>query len=183
MTPGAKSTAGAAGDAGRSKTSEGKAAEVEALIAPTLADMGYEVVRILLSGDRRAKLQIMAERSADGGMDVEDCAEVSRAVSALLDVEDPIAGAYVLEVSSPGIDRPLTRLKDFDRFAGHEAKLELATPVEGRRRYTGRLLGTDGDMVRLEVPEGELQVAFADIAKAKLVLTEELLAAESASGT
>ncbi|MDX1710906.1 MAG: ribosome maturation factor RimP [Rhodovibrionaceae bacterium] len=167
---------------GGSKTSEGKAAEIEALIAPTLADMGYEVVRILLSGDRRAKLQIMAERSADGRMDVEDCAEISRAVSALLDVEDPIAGAFVLEVSSPGIDRPLTRLKDFDRFAGFEAKLELAAPVEGRRRFTGRLLGTDGDAVRLDVPEGELRVAFADIGKAKLVLTDELLAAHAPKG-
>ena len=160
-----------------SKTSEGKAAEIEALIAPMLADMGYEVVRLLISGDRRATLQIMAERSADGGMDVEDCAEISRAVSALLDVEDPIAGAYVLEVSSPGIDRPLTRRKDFERFAGHQARVELAVPVEGRKRFTGQLLGVDGDMVRLEVSEGELQVAFDDIAKAKLVLTDELLAA------
>ena len=166
----------------RSKTSEGKAAEIEALIAPVLQDMGYEVVRILLSGDRRMKLQIMAERSADGGMGVDDCATVSRAVEAVLDVAEPISGSYLLEVSSPGLDRPLTRPKDFERYAGMEAKLELAQPVEGRRRFTGRLLGLSGETVHLETAEGELQVAFDDVAKAKLVLTDELLAMGAREG-
>ncbi len=159
----------------RPKTSEGHAAEIEAMIAPAIESLGYEIVRVLLSGDRRGKLQVMAERKSDGGMDVEDCAAVSRAIEAILDVEDPIPGGYVLEVSSPGIDRPLTRPKDFETYAGFEARLELAVPVEGRRRFKGRLLGMDGDTVRLETDEGELQVGFEDLAKAKLVLTDELI--------
>src|SRR3546814_5159241 len=96
--------------------------------------MGYDIVRVQLSGGDWLRLQIMAERRTDGGMDVDDCAEVSRAVAAILDVEDPVDSAYTLEVSSPGIDRPLTRLADFDRFAGFEARLETALPIEGRRR-------------------------------------------------
>ena len=118
----------------------------------------------------------MAERQSDGGMNVEDCAEVSRMVSALLDVEDPIASEYTLEVSSPGIDRPLTRLADYDRFAGLEAKVETRLPVDGRRRFRGRLDGADGDKIRLETDAGPVTLTFADIAKAKLVLTDELLA-------
>lgn len=161
---------------GPARTSEGKAAEVERLVAPSLAAMGYEIVRVLLSGQRRARLQIMAERSDGTGMTVDDCASVSRAVAALLDVEDPIAGAYDLEVSSPGIDRPLTRLADFARFAGHEAKLELTMPVDGRRRWNGRLLGVDGDQVRFAADGVEVSVAFAQIAKAKLILTDALIA-------
>ncbi|MEX0921504.1 MAG: ribosome maturation factor RimP [Rhodovibrionaceae bacterium] len=166
------------------KTSEGKAAEVENLIAPSLADLGFEIVRVLLTGSGRGErqvLQIMAERP-DGTMTVEDCAEVSRAASALLEVEDPIRGAYVLEVSSPGIDRPLTRLKDFARFAGFEAKLELTMPFEGQRRFRGRLKGVEDDTILLLLDEGEreLRVSFADLAKAKLVLTDDLIAASTA---
>lgn len=165
------------------KTSEGKAAEVENLIAPSLADMGFEIVRVQLAGAGRGGrqvLQIMAER-ADGTMTVDDCAKVSRAASALLEVEDPIAGAYVLEVSSPGIDRPLTRLKDFERFAGFEAKLELTMPFEGQRRFRGRLRGVEDDTVLLLLDEGEreLRVSFAEVAKAKLVLTDDLIAAST----
>jgi ribosome maturation factor RimP len=165
------------------KTSEGKAAEVENLIAPSLADMGYEIVRVQLTGGGRSGrqvLQIMAERP-DGTMSVDDCAEVSRAVSALLEVEDPIHGAYTLEVSSPGIDRPLTRLKDFERFAGFEAKLELQMPFQGQRRFRGRLKGVEGDTILLALDEGEreLKVSFAELAKAKLVLTDDLIAAST----
>ena len=163
----------------RSKTSEGKAAEVEHLIAPTLASMGYDIVRVQLSGDQRPRLQIMAEHSDGSEMQVEHCAEVSRTVSALLDVEDPIRGSYTLEVSSPGIDRPLTRFADFDRFADFEARVELTVPQDGRRRFRGRLMGTDGEEVRLELPEGEVRLPFALIQKAKLVLTDELLAASA----
>lgn len=159
------------------KTSEGKAAEVEKLIAPSLTAMGYDIVRVLLLGSRRPRLQIMAERSDGTGMVVDDCAKVSRAVGAILDVENPIAGPYELEVSSPGIDRPLTRLADFDRFAGFEAKIEMGAPIEGRRRWAGHLLGLDGERVRLETESGEVTLPFAGIVKAKLLLTDELIAA------
>jgi len=158
------------------KTSEGKAAEIDRLIAPSLEAMGYEIVRVMISGNQRVVLQIMAERSSDGGMNVEDCANVSRAVAAILDVEDPLSGAYTLEVSSPGIDRPLTRLADFERFAGFEAKIEVLVPVDGRRRFSGRLAGLDDGDVLLHGDEGEVRLAFAEIAKAKLKLTDELIA-------
>jgi ribosome maturation factor RimP len=160
-----------------SKTSEGKAAEVEGMIAGTLESLGYDVVRVLLTGNRKPRLQVMAERRDGGGMKVEDCVRLSRAIEAVLEVEDPIAGAYELEVSSPGLDRPLTRLNDFTRFAGHEAKLETQLPIGGRRRWRGRLLGVVGDTVRFEAEDGEVEVRFRDLAKAKLVLTDELLAA------
>jgi len=114
------------------KTGEGRAAEVERLIAPAIVAMGYDVVRVLLSGKRRPRLQIMAERHDGAGMVVKDCVALSRAIEAILDAEDPIVEAYELEVSSPGIDRPLTRLDDFERFAGFEVKLELRTPIDGR---------------------------------------------------
>ena len=159
------------------KTSEGKAAEVEHLIADAVVAMGYDIVRVMLSGNRRARLQIMAERHDGEGMTVDDCARISRAVEGLLEVEDPIAGSYELEVSSPGLDRPLTRLADFVRFAGHEAKLETLLPLEGRRRWRGRLLGVAGESVRLGLDEGEVELPFRDLAKAKLVLTDDLLAA------
>jgi ribosome maturation factor RimP len=159
------------------KTSEGKAAEIEALIAPSLEAMGYEIVRVLFSGSSNRVLQIMAERRSDGGMSIEDCETVSRAVSAILDVEDPIGGSFNLEVSSAGIDRPLTRLKDFERFAGHQARLEMRIPVDGRRRFSGRLLGVSGGEVLLATDTGECRLAFDDLAKAKLVLTNELIAA------
>ena len=159
------------------RTSEGKAAEVEHLIADAVLAMGYDIVRVMLSGNRRARLQIMAERRDGRGMTVDDCAGLSRMVEAILDVEDPIAGSYELEVSSPGLDRPLTRLADFARFAGHEAKLETLLPVDGRRRWRGRLLGIAGESVRLAAGDGEVVLPFRDLAKAKLVVTDELLAA------
>lgn len=159
------------------KTSEGKAAEVEDLIADAVVAMGYDIVRVMLSGNQRPRLQIMAERHDDQGMTLDDCVQVSRLVEAILEVEDPIAGSYELEVSSPGLDRPLTRLADFARFAGHEAKLETLLPVEGRRRWRGRLLGVAGESVRLGLDEGEVELPFRDLAKAKLVVTDELLAA------
>ena len=165
------------------KTSEGKAAEVERLIAPAIEAMGYDIVRVQLSGGDRLRLQIMAERRSDGGMNVDDCAEVSRAVAAILDVEDPIDSAYTLEVSSPGIDRPLTRLADFDRFAGFEARIETALPVDGRRRFRGRLLGTRDGGVAMICEEAEVLVPFSDIQKAKLVLTDDLIAASRHTGS
>jgi ribosome maturation factor RimP len=165
----------------RRKTSTGKAAEIEAMLAPTLEAMGYRVVRVLLSGGRQdQRLQIMAEPSNGSAMDVDGCAEVSRASEAILDVEDPIPGQYTLEVSSPGIDRPLTRLEDFERWAGFDAKLELTAPHDGRRRFKGRLLGVEGDEIRLEVDGQELGIPFAEVDKAKLMLTDELIAAVQA---
>ena len=166
-----------AGEPGLALTSEGKAAEIERLIAPSLSVMGYEIVRVLLGGDKRVKLQLMIERTDGAGITVDDCAAASRATEAILDVEDPIKGAYVLEVSSPGIDRPLTRLADFERFAGFDAKVETRMPVDGRRRFSGRLLGLDGRNVRMATDLGEIALAFDQLAKAKLVLTDELVSA------
>lgn len=153
-----------------------QAAAIADLVAPALEDLGFEVVRVQLSGGRGAKpkLQILAERR-DGGMSVEDCATASRTVSALLDVEDPIAGSYVLEVASPGIDRPLTRLKEFERWAGFEARVELVAPREGQRRFSGPLVGVAGDEVVIDTQEGRKHLPFAEIAKAKLAMTEALL--------
>ncbi len=162
---------------GLARTSEGKAAEVEEIISPAVKAMGYDIVRILLTGNRRLKLQIMAERHDGIGMNVNDCANISRAVGAILDVEEPISEPFELEVSSPGIDRPLTRLADFERFAGLEVKLETAVPVEGRRRWKGRLLGLDGERIRLETETGEIVLPAAGLVKAKLLLTDELIAA------
>ena len=151
---------------------------LESLIAPSLDAMGYELVRVQLQGKQRLTLQIMADRKDGVMMAVEDCADISRALSALLDVEDPISGAYSLEVSSPGIDRPLTRAKDFAQWAGFEAKLESAQPIEGRKRFKGKLLGLDDDgNVRLVIETGEVAIPFADVRGAKLVLTDDLIAA------
>ena len=158
-------------------THDGREAEVERLIAPSLAAMGYDIVRVRLSGREQAKLQIMAERQDRAAMRVEHCAEISRATGAILDVEDPIAGSYTLEVSSPGIDRPLTRLDDFERFAGFEVKLELRTPIDGRRRFRGRLLGLDGSEVRLIHEDNEVRLSGSEIIRAKLVMTDDLIAA------
>ncbi|MEQ8345507.1 MAG: ribosome maturation factor RimP [Sneathiellaceae bacterium] len=153
---------------------------VDALIRPSLEDMGYDLVRVHFTGGGRPVLQIMCERT-DGSMNLDDCAEVSRAISALLDVEDPVPEAYELEVSSPGVDRPLTRLRDFDRYAGHEAKVELAEPVQGRKRYRGIVKGIDGDDVVLAVVDGDVALPFSQIKAAKLVLTDALLAAHAAT--
>jgi ribosome maturation factor RimP len=160
----------------RRLTSTGKAAEIEDLIAPTLADLGYRIVRVLLTGSaRQQRLQIMAERADGSGMDVDGCAEVSRAVEAILDVEDPVAGAYELEVSSPGMDRPLTRLQDFETFAGYEAKIELKQPFEGRRRLKGELLGLVEGEISMAVDGMEWRIGLDEVDKAKLVLTEEMV--------
>jgi ribosome maturation factor RimP len=150
---------------------------IEALITPSLEAMGYRVVRVVFTGGRRATLQIMAERAADGAMTVEDCADVSRAVSALLDVADPIASPYLLEVSSPGIDRPLVRRADYERFAGFEAKVELARARDGRRRFRGKLLGLEGDDLKLDLGTEAVLLPLDEIANAKLVLTDALISA------
>jgi ribosome maturation factor RimP len=150
-------------------------ARVESIIAPTLDDMGYELVRVQLSGSRQhSRLQVMAERADQRGMTVDDCAEISRAVSALLDVEDPIAGSYDLEVSSPGIDRPLTRVHDFERFAGHPAKVEMRDLIDGQRRFHGRLLGMEDGCALLEADGETLKLPVDGIERAKLLMPDEL---------
>ena len=151
---------------------------LQAIIAPTVSAMGYEIVRVQLSGGRRPVLQVMAERVDEASMTVDDCADISRTISALLDVEDPISGAYHLEVSSPGIDRPLTRLRDFERYAGFEARIETRALIDGRRRFKGVLKGVAGETVRVEIEGGVLaEVPFGGILRAKLVLTDALIAA------
>jgi ribosome maturation factor RimP len=153
------------------------ARRVEQLITPAIADLGFRVVQVLLLGKQRPRLQVMVERTDEAPVSVDDCATVSRTISAVLDVNDPVEGSYTLEVSSPGIDRPLTREEDFDRFAGQVAKLELASGIDGRRRFQGRLAGREGDAVRIEVEGTIVNLPLADIVRAKLVLTDELLAA------
>ncbi|MDJ1009569.1 MAG: ribosome maturation factor RimP [Paracoccaceae bacterium] len=144
------------------------------IVTPVVEDLGFEVVRVRLMGGKSKTLQIMAERP-DGGIEVDDCAAISTAVSATLDVEDPIEDQYTLEVSSPGIDRPLTRLKDFDAWEGHAAKLETDEMIDGRRRFKGLLEGTEGDEVLIAIPEGTIGLKFEWLTDAKLVLTDELI--------
>jgi ribosome maturation factor RimP len=145
-----------------------------AIIRPTVEGMGFELVRLRLMGGKRQTLQIMAERP-DGTMEVEDCARLSRQVSAVLDVEDPIEREYTLEVSSPGIDRPLTRLKDFDRWEGYEAKLETDELIDGRKRFRGVLAGIEDDEVLIDLEEGTIGLKFEWLSDAKLVLTDDLV--------
>jgi ribosome maturation factor RimP len=149
------------------------------IIEPSVSALGFEVVRIMLAGSRHPTLQVMIEPSDHRPMGVEDCVEASRAISAVLDVEDPIAGGYVLEVSSPGIDRPLTRFGDFSRFAGYEARIESRLPIDGRRRFRGRLAGVREESVVIDVDGTEVAIPFDDIERAKLVLTDALLRASA----
>jgi len=148
---------------------------VVALIEPTAAELGYRIVRVRLSGNRRKRLQIMAERVSDGQMGIEDCGRLSRALSPLFDLEDPIQGEYDLEISSPGIDRPLMRIEDFERFVGHEVKLETAAMVDGRRRWKGRIKAVEGDEIVLDAEGGEARLKFAQLSDARLVLTDRLI--------
>lgn len=152
--------------------------KIEEMITPSLEAMGYEVVRVkFFDGKKHARLQIMAEPLGQREMNVDDCAEISHTVSALLDVEDPIDKAYDLEVSSPGIDRPLVREKDFDRYAGYDIKLNTRLAIDGRRRYKGQLLGLENGVVRMRLPEGgEVEIALDNVASAQLILTDELMA-------
>lgn len=149
---------------------------LEVLIAPPLDGMGYDLVRVVLQGRTRPTLQVMAERKDGKGMTVDDCADISRSLSALLDVDDPIQGEYVLEVSSPGIDRPLTRSSDFVTWCGHEAKIESLGAVDGRKRFRGKLIGLDdAGRVKILTEAGEVAIDVADIKTAKLVLTDALI--------
>ena len=154
-----------------------QAALVAKLVEPALNALGYDLVRVHFGGGVDLRLQIMAERADRAEMTVEDCATISRNISTLLDAEDPIPDAYTFEVSSPGIDRPLVRLEDYDRFAGFDARVESRTPVVDRKKFSGVLKGTDGDDILIDV-DGEIyEVPFVEIHRAKLILTDELIAA------
>ena len=155
----------------------GSAARVAAIAEPVLNDLGFRLVRVRISGLAGCTVQVMAERP-DGVMTIEDCQMVSRALSPVLDVADPIDRAYRLEISSPGIDRPLVRRSDFERFAGHVLKVEMSIARDGRRRYRGELLGREGEDARIRLEDGaELLLPIAEMADAKLVLTDALVAA------
>jgi len=165
---------------------------VEAIVAPSLGAMGYELVRVLMTGGHHPTLQIMAEPADGRAMTIEDCAEISRTVSALLDVEDPLPHTCTLEVSSPGIDRPLVRPKDYERFAGFEARIETAAPIAGRRRFRGTVLGMAGDFVRMKPVDGAgadpalrdaIEIPLSAVLRAKLILTDRLIAAHNNSPT
>jgi ribosome maturation factor RimP len=160
----------------RGKTAEDQ--NLLELLDPVAEVAGYAIVRLrLMGGEHARRLQIMAERPSDGDMNVEDCARLSRAISEIMDAADPIAGEYTLEVSSPGVDRPLTRLGDFETFEGHEARIELDRLAEGRKRFKGILAGVEDGQVAFDL-EGEAETAlipFAWIVEAKLVLTDQLM--------
>lgn len=154
---------------------------IREIVAPTVEALGFELVRVTFGGGKTPVLQIMAERP-DGTMSVDDCAMISREISALLDVEDPIPGEYNLEVSSPGIDRPLTRRKDYETWAGFEAKVELDASETGQRRFKGRLRGVDRDDVLIDADGQTHHLPLARVAKAKLILTDDLIEAVSQPG-
>ena len=143
--------------------------EATALIEPTVHELGYELVRVHMTGGGRPTLQVMAERLDREAMTVEDCAEISRAVSALLDVHDPVRGSYTLEVSSPGLNRPLVRPADYDRFRGSLARVETHEAIEGRKRFKGRLLGREDSSIRIETESGEIVIPLEAIRRARLL--------------
>ena len=160
---------------------QGAAARVATIVEPVIEGLGYRLVRVKISGQNGCTVQIMAERQ-DGSMTVEGCEEISRALSPVLDAADPIDRAYRLEISSPGIDRPLTRRSDFDRYAGHVARIDMEVPVAGRKRFRGTLTGTEGEAARVRrddaKPEepAEVLLPVADMAEARLVITDALVA-------
>ena len=170
----------------RLRSEQGVARRVADIVEPAIEGLGYRVVKVRLTGQNGQTLQIMAERP-DGSMDIAGCEEVSRAISPLLDVEDPIAGKYQLEVSSPGVDRPLVRPSDFEAWSGFEAKVEMAEMIAGRKRFRGKLEGFEDGEVRLWFTESDgsdpvvIGLPFDGLAEAKLVMTDELLKAAGAA--
>jgi ribosome maturation factor RimP len=148
---------------------------VVALIDPTAAGLGFRIVRVRLSGNRRKRLQIMAERVSDGEMGIVDCSKLSRALAPVFDLDDPVEGEYDLEISSPGIDRPLMRIEDFERFKGHEAKLETSAMNDNQRRFKGVISAVEGDVIVLTTDQGEARLKFEQLSDARLVLTDKLI--------
>ena len=150
---------------------------IENLIEPSIAAMGFELVRVQFIGGGGKTLQVMVERQDRQPINVDHCAEVSRLISTLLEVEDPVSSAYVLEVSSPGIDRPLVRFDDYSRFRGFEARVETDRYINGQRRFKGRIKGVDGDLVQLDCDGNKADIPFREILKASLVMTDDLIEA------
>jgi ribosome maturation factor RimP len=169
-------------------TESGVAARVAAIVEPVIEDLGFHLVRVKVTSTNGCTVQIMAER-ADGTMLVSDCETVSRAISPVLDLEDPISQSYYLEVSSPGIDRPLVRASDFERWTGYDAKIEMAVPLNGRKRFRGMIRDVDGRSVGVELPdvkEGDermVRLPLGDLGDARLVLTDELIRESLRRGT
>ena len=154
---------------------------IEEIIEPAVQDLGFEIVRVQLSGNQNPRLQIMAEPIAGDIMTVDHCAIISRTVSAILDVDDPIKGTYTLEVSSPGLDRPLVKLKDFERFAGLDARIETFEAVDGRKRFGGRLSSVEGETITIEVDGTGMSIPYSFVRRAKLVFTDDMLTATDAT--
>lgn len=148
---------------------------IVALIEPTAAQMGYRIVRVRLSGNRRKRLQIMAERESDGQFEITDCERLSRALSPMFDMDDVVKGEFDLEVSSPGIDRPLMRIEDFERWQGYDVKLETAAMINGQRRFKGVIAGVKGDAITLATQAGDVTLDFSALSDARLVLTDKLI--------
>ena len=151
-----------------------QASHLEPVFEPVIESAGFKLVRLRVMGGQHKTLQIMAER-ADGSMDVEGCSQLSHALLDFIEAENPIEGDYEIEVSSPGIDRPLTRISDFTRWKGHEAKVELTAPLDGRKRFRGRLEGLDGNDVIITAQNQRIQFPFRSVMEAKLVLTDKLI--------
>ena len=154
---------------------------IEEIIEPAVHDLGFEIVRVQLSGNHNPRLQIMAEPIVGDIMTVDHCATISRAVSAILDVDDPIEGAYTLEVSSPGLDRPLVKLRDFERFAGFDVRIETFEAVDGRKRFRGRLSSVEGETIDIEVDGTDMSIPYPLVRRAKLLVTDEMLTAQDAT--
>ena len=164
--------------AGDEPNHSGLEAKIAGMITPQLSHLGYELVRVAVLGRERPTVQVMADRADGSLISVEDCERITRAIGAVLDVEDPLPGAWTLEVSSAGIDRPLTRTKDWNRFAGHQARVEMLMPQDGRRRFTGIVLGADETHARLRLDDGtDAALPLSDMRRAKLLLTDALIAA------
>ncbi len=150
---------------------------IEKLIEPSIAAMGYELVRVQFIGGGGKTLQVMVERQDKRPINVDHCADVSRLISMLLEVDDPVSGAYVLEVSSPGIDRPLVRIDDYSRFLGFEARIETDSQINGQRRFCGRIEGVNGELVELNCGGKITDILFQEILKASLIMTDDLIEA------
>ena len=149
--------------------------KIEELITPTINSLGYDLVRVQILDEGTKTLQIMVDRLDEANLTVDDCSVISKEISVIIDINDPIGENYLLEVSSPGIDRPLLRFKDFEKYAGFHARVDMNTALEGRKKFKGKLTGIEGDNIRIKVKEETYLLPFSKIEKAKLTLTQELL--------
>jgi ribosome maturation factor RimP len=149
--------------------------KIEELIGPTINSLGYDLVRVQILDEGTKTLQIMVDRLDEANLTIDDCSIISKEISVIIDINDPIGENYLLEVSSPGIDRPLLRFKDFEKYAGFHARVDMNTALEGRKKFKGKLIGTEGNNIRIKVKEETYLLPFSKIEKAKLTLTQELL--------